>query len=97
MITHRLLVFSSLLLLPVALSAANIVAFPSGELTPPYGNSTRAGHTFGYFGSSVWADDVFRFLGQHCGNSTTLPHRGPECLAARFKCSQPILLRDRQK
>jgi len=20
------------------------------------------GHTFGYFGSSVWADDVFRFL-----------------------------------
>jgi hypothetical protein len=24
------------------------------------------GHTFGYFGSAVWADDVFRFLNQHC-------------------------------
>jgi carboxymethylenebutenolidase len=31
-----------------------------------YGNSPQDGHTFGYFGSSVWADDVFRFLNQHC-------------------------------
>lgn len=33
----------------------------------PFGASVQDGHTFGYFGSSVWADDVFRFLGIHCG------------------------------
>jgi carboxymethylenebutenolidase len=31
-----------------------------------YGNSHQDGHTFGYFGSAVWADDVFRFLNEHC-------------------------------
>jgi dienelactone hydrolase len=36
------------------------------KIYPPYGNSPQEGHTFGYFGSSVWADDVFRFLDQHC-------------------------------
>ena len=36
------------------------------KIYPPYGNSPEEGHTFGYFGSAVWADDVFRFLNQHC-------------------------------
>ena len=36
------------------------------KIYPPYGNSSSDGHTFGYFGSAVWADDVFRFLNQHC-------------------------------
>ena len=25
-----------------------------------------AGHTFGYFGAAIWANDAFRFLDQHC-------------------------------
>jgi dipeptidyl aminopeptidase/acylaminoacyl peptidase len=36
------------------------------KIYPPFGNSVEDGHTFGYFGSSVWADDVFRFLDEHC-------------------------------
>jgi carboxymethylenebutenolidase len=36
------------------------------KIYPPFGNSVRDGHTFGYFGSSVWAADVFRFLEKHC-------------------------------
>jgi carboxymethylenebutenolidase len=36
------------------------------KIYPPYGNSVGDGHTFGYFGAAVWADDVFRFLNQHC-------------------------------
>ena len=36
------------------------------KIYPPYGESTQDGHTFGYFGSSVWGADVFRFLGEHC-------------------------------
>ncbi len=36
------------------------------KIYPPYGNSHQEGHTFGYFGSAVWADDVFRFLNEHC-------------------------------
>jgi carboxymethylenebutenolidase len=36
------------------------------KIYPAYGQSTMDGHTFGYFGSSVWADDVFLFLSQHC-------------------------------
>jgi dipeptidyl aminopeptidase/acylaminoacyl peptidase len=36
------------------------------KIYPPYGNSPQDGHTFGYFGSAVWADDVFRFLNHHC-------------------------------
>ncbi len=33
---------------------------------PPFGSSAKEGHTLGYFGSSVWANDVFRFLDQYC-------------------------------
>jgi carboxymethylenebutenolidase len=36
------------------------------KIYPPYGDSPQDGHTFGYFGSAVWADDVFRFLNKHC-------------------------------
>jgi carboxymethylenebutenolidase len=36
------------------------------KIYPRYGKSTQDGHTFGYFGSAVWGDDVFRFLNQHC-------------------------------
>jgi carboxymethylenebutenolidase len=36
------------------------------KIYPRYGDSPQDGHTFGYFGSAVWADDVFRFLDQHC-------------------------------
>jgi len=36
------------------------------KIYPPYGKSVAEGHTFAYFGSSVWAPDVFRFLEKHC-------------------------------
>jgi carboxymethylenebutenolidase len=36
------------------------------KIYPPFGKSAQEGHSFGYFGSSVWADDVFRFLEKHC-------------------------------
>ena len=36
------------------------------KIYPPFGNSPQDGHTFGYFGSSVWAEDLFRFLGKYC-------------------------------
>jgi carboxymethylenebutenolidase len=36
------------------------------KIYPPYGTSAKDGHSFAYLGSSVWGDDVFRFLGQHC-------------------------------
>ena len=50
------------------LSAAMKVAGKPFEMKiyPAFGKSTERGHSFGYFGSSVWADDVFRFLEQHC-------------------------------
>ena len=51
------------------LSAAMHEAGKTSEMKiyPPFGGSTQDGHTFGYFGASVWERDVFRFLGQHCG------------------------------
>ncbi len=36
------------------------------KIYPPFGKSAQDGHTFGYFGSSVWGGDVIRFLNQHC-------------------------------
>lgn len=36
------------------------------KIYPPFGKSAQDGHSFGYFGSSVWGADVFRFLDQHC-------------------------------
>lgn len=37
------------------------------KIYPRFGDSAEAGHTFGYFGSSIWAPDVFAFLKKHCG------------------------------
>jgi carboxymethylenebutenolidase len=36
------------------------------KIYPAYGKSASDGHTFGYFGGAVWADDVFRFLNERC-------------------------------
>jgi carboxymethylenebutenolidase len=36
------------------------------RIYPAYGNSRDEGHTLGYFGASVWVDDVLRFLNEHC-------------------------------
>lgn len=36
------------------------------KIYPPYGSSARQGHTLGYFGASIWQDDVFRFLEHNC-------------------------------
>jgi carboxymethylenebutenolidase len=36
------------------------------KIYPAYGDSSEEGHTLGYFGSSIWLDDVLRFLNQHC-------------------------------
>ena len=36
------------------------------KIYPSYGDSPQAGHSFGYFGANVWAEDVFEFLNQHC-------------------------------
>jgi carboxymethylenebutenolidase len=38
------------------------------KIYPAYGKTPADGHAFGYFGSAVWADDVFHFLQAHCGN-----------------------------
>jgi len=38
------------------------------KIYPPFGKDAGDGHAFGYFGSSVWAGDVFRFLNEHCKN-----------------------------
>jgi len=37
------------------------------KIYPPFGKSAAEGHSFAYLGSSVWADDAFRFLERHCG------------------------------
>lgn len=36
------------------------------KIYPPFGTAKIDGHTFGYFGGAVWANDVFAFLGQNC-------------------------------
>jgi carboxymethylenebutenolidase len=36
------------------------------KIYPSYGDSPQDGHSFGYFGSEVWAADVFAFLNQYC-------------------------------
>jgi hypothetical protein len=36
------------------------------KIYPPYGDSPGDGHSFGYFGSDVWAEDVFGFLNEYC-------------------------------
>jgi carboxymethylenebutenolidase len=36
------------------------------KIYPSYGDSPQDGHSFGYFGADVWAEDVFGFLNQYC-------------------------------
>jgi len=36
------------------------------KIYPAYGDSVQDGHTFGYFGASIWSEDVFAFLNRHC-------------------------------
>jgi dipeptidyl aminopeptidase/acylaminoacyl peptidase len=36
------------------------------KIYPPFGKSTDDGHRLGYFGSPIWATDVFAFLEKHC-------------------------------
>jgi carboxymethylenebutenolidase len=38
------------------------------KIYPSYGKSVGEAHSFGYFGSTVWGEDVFRFLHEHCGS-----------------------------
>jgi dienelactone hydrolase len=37
------------------------------KIYPAYGKTKEDGHAFGYFGSAIWGEDVFRFLNEHCG------------------------------
>jgi carboxymethylenebutenolidase len=39
------------------------------KIYPPYGNSPEDGHALGYFGYSVWADDVIKFLQLYCADA----------------------------
>ena len=54
----------------LTLSAVMVKAGKACEIKiyPAYGNSVKEAHSFGYFGSSIWGQDVFRFLHQYCGN-----------------------------
>lgn len=36
------------------------------KIYPEFGKGAQEGHSFTYMGSSVWADDVFRFLTKYC-------------------------------
>jgi carboxymethylenebutenolidase len=36
------------------------------KIYPAYGDSPDEGHTLGYFGASIWIDDVLRFVKEHC-------------------------------
>jgi len=36
------------------------------KIFPEFGISKEDGHSFGYFGASTWAGDVFEFLEENC-------------------------------
>jgi dienelactone hydrolase len=36
------------------------------KIYPAFGKTVQDGHAFGYFGSSVWSEDVFAFLHKYC-------------------------------
>ena len=38
----------------------------AAKIYPAFGRSRQDGHTFGYFGSTAWEQDVFQFLENHC-------------------------------
>jgi carboxymethylenebutenolidase len=37
------------------------------KIYPPYGRSSREGHSFAYMGATQWFPDVFEFINKHCG------------------------------
>lgn len=43
----------------------------------PFGSGKTDGHTLGYFGGSVWGDDVFQFLDRYCGSPATHTAKHP--------------------
>jgi dienelactone hydrolase len=47
------------------------------KIYPAFGNSTAAGHAFGYFGSPIWGPDVFAFLEKHCAGAKALDASAP--------------------
>jgi carboxymethylenebutenolidase len=36
------------------------------KIYPPFGNSSKEGHSFAYAGSSIWFDDVYSFIIKNC-------------------------------
>lgn len=40
------------------------------KIYPPFGTGKTDGHTFGYFGGSIWGNDVFQFLSRYCVQPT---------------------------
>lgn len=36
------------------------------KIYPPFGKTSKDGHSFAYLGSSIWLDDVFDFLNKYC-------------------------------
>jgi dienelactone hydrolase len=40
------------------------------KIYPPYGSSSRDGHSFAYLGSATWFNDVFSFIQKHCADET---------------------------
>jgi carboxymethylenebutenolidase len=57
---------SPTLTLSVAMSDAHKES--EAKIYPAFGKTAQDGHSFAYKGSSIWADDVFRFLDKHCTN-----------------------------
>jgi dienelactone hydrolase len=54
-------------ILAAAMKADGKIA--EAKIYPGFGASARDGHSFAYRGASIWADDVFHFLDQHCGTA----------------------------
>jgi carboxymethylenebutenolidase len=45
------------------------------KIYPAFGRSASDGHVFGYFGGSIWGDDVFQFLEAYCRDQPTTRKR----------------------
>lgn len=51
------------------LSPSKILSGIKGEMKiyPAFGKTAKDGHSFAYRGSSIWFEDVFKFISKHCG------------------------------
>jgi hypothetical protein len=47
-------------------AAATVVRLLENDHLDDQLAAAKEGHTLGYFGSSIWVDDVFRFRERHC-------------------------------